>query len=501
MQRALDRLRAILAEVDDLQNAAGVLAWDQQTYMPPGGARARANQIDTLRRLAHERFTAPEVGSLLDGLAGSAAAADYVSMEASLVRVTRREYEKAVRIPPSLVVEISRAANEGYAAWVEARKHKDFALFRAPLERIARLQAAKADSLGYPTCRFDALLELREPGLTTAEINALFAELREALVPLVRKIGEKLDVIDDSVLHQPFDDAKQWDAGMEALKAIGFDLQRGRQDRSVHPFTTSFSPHDVRLTTRVAPDFFSAAFFASLHEGGHGLYEQGIPDELSRTPLGGGASGGVHESQSRLWENVVGRSRNFWEYFLPRLKQYFPAQLAAASVESFYRAVNRSEPSLIRVEADEVTYNLHIMLRCDLEQKMLDGDLQVKDLPGAWHDAMESYLGVRPKDDLEGVLQDIHWTFGGFATFPGYTLGNVISAQLYVAALGEHPDIPQRIREGEFAQLLEWTRRHVHRHGAKFTPRELVVKATGQELSAKPYLGYIQAKFDELYEL
>lgn len=501
LKEKLAELRAILAEVHDLYSASAVLEWDQQVHMPPGGAEARAEQLSTLHFLAHAKFTAPRVGELLAELEPAAANLEYESDDASLIRVTRREYDHQVKIPGDLVKALSKATSDGYVTWVRAREAKDFSAFRPALAEILNLTIQVTEALGYADCRYDALVDLHEPGLKTAKLDELFAELRETQVPLVQAVTDRLDRVDDRVLHQHYDEAKQLEFTLVGLQHNGFDLSRGRQDKSVHPFCTSFSSDDVRVTTRVWPNFFNAAFFSTLHEGGHGMYEQGIPKELRRTPLGGGASTGIHESQSRLWENIVGRSREYWVYMLPKLREFFPAQLEGQTVDSWYRAINRSQPSLIRVEADELTYNLHIMLRFELERALLDGQLAVKDLPEAWNSKMKSYLGIVPPDDKEGVLQDVHWSGGMIGYFPSYTLGNVISAQLWEAALKDHPEIPQEISQGKTSTLLEWMRRHIHVHGAKLTPSELLRQATGRDMTAGPYLRYLTAKFSELYGL
>lgn len=501
---AYTRLREHLGEIDDLQRAAAVLGWDRQTHMPPAGSATRSRQAATLSRIAHERFASQETGRLLDALEDWAAGLPYDSDEASLVRVTRRRYTLQASLSPRLVEALSIAGAQGFDAWLEARAARSFRPFRDAFARLLELRKQEADALAEvsgASCRYDALLQRFEPGMTVTRLDALFARLKEVLVPLVRRIAERQDLASDAVLRQPFDEARQWDLTLEALRAIGFDFNAGRQDRSVHPFTTVFGPGDTRLTTRIFPDHLGGGLFASLHEGGHGLYDQGIPARFARTPLYGGASGGVHESQSRLWENVVGRSREWWEFFLPKAQAAFPDQLRGVTVETMYRAVNRSTPSLIRVDADEVTYNLHIMVRYELERDLLDGALAVDDVPEAWNRKMESYLGITPPDDLEGVLQDIHWSRGGFAGFPGYTLGNVISVQLYERACQDRPDIPERIRQGDTAPLLEWMRANVHAHGAKFTPEELLQRATGRGLDPEPYLRYITRKFTELYAL
>ncbi|HEX6971461.1 MAG TPA: carboxypeptidase M32, partial [Limnochordia bacterium] len=402
MRASFDRLREILAQVDDLRRAAALLSWDQQTYMPPQGAEARAEQLATLERLAQAALTQPEVGDLLAALEPWAASLPADSFEASLIRVTRREYDKLVKVPARLVAELARATALATDVWARARKDADFGAFRPHLERVVALTIEKADCLGGAS-RYDALLDEYEPDMPSETVDQLFQALKERLVPLVQAISERLDRIDDSVLRRSYPLQGQWEFGVEVLKAMGFDMTRGRQDQSPHPFTTSFSPRDVRVTTLLRPDRLAFGLFATIHEGGHGLYEQGIPWEFHRTPLAGGASLGVHESQSRLWENVIGRSRAFWRHFFPILQRMMPEQLADTDAETFYRAVNRVEPSFIRVEADEVTYTLHIFVRYDLERMLVEGTLSVADLPDAWNERMQAYLGLVPPDDGAGV--------------------------------------------------------------------------------------------------
>lgn len=499
MNERFEQLLARCREVADLYNAAAVLGWDEQTYMPPGGARARADQQATLRRLAHAVITDPKTGELLDALAGDVKDLPADSDEAALVRLMRRHYDQAVKLPPDLVEALSRAESDGFKAWIEARRANDFSIFQPKLERLVELQRQKADALGWQERRYDALLDLFEPGMRTAEVEQTFATLRDELIPILQAIRERIDAVDDAVLrrHYPADD--QWSFTIDLLRAIGFDFDRGRQDRSEHPFTTSFSVDDVRVTTRILEDYLAQSIFSTIHEAGHAFYELGLPREHERTPLAQAASLGLHESQSRMWENVIGRSRGFWEYFLPRLAERFPSQLAGVGLEEFYRAVNRVEPSFIRTEADEVTYNLHIFLRFELEQAMLDGDLTVADLPGAWNEKMQAYLGVTPPDMLRGVLQDVHWSGDTFGYFPTYSLGTVLSVQFYEKALAEHPELPEEIRGGRFETLHRWLTDNIHRHGSRYEPVELIRRVTGTGLDAGPYLRYIREKYGDIY--
>jgi carboxypeptidase Taq len=385
--------------------------------------------------------------------------------------------------------------------WEKARRDADFAIFAPALEKNVDLNRQIADALGYSERPYDALLDRNEPGLTTDQLETIFAELKKAIVPLVADIARHADAVDDRVLYRGFDPAAQLKYALDLVAKLGYDLERGRQDISTHPFSTSFGPGDVRITTRVSRDFFNECLFGSIHESGHAMYNQGIGDDIDRTPLWGGASPGVHESQSRLWENLVGRSHPFWKHFFPSLRNAFPEQLRGVDDEAFFKAVNKSYPSLIRVEADEVTYNLHVLLRFELENEMLEGKLKVKDLPEAWNSRIQSYLGIKVPNDREGVLQDIHWSYVGFGVFPGYTLGNLIGAQLMEKIQKDIPDLDAQSEQGHFAPLLAWLRQNVHRHGRKFTPNELMERATGKTLSAGPWIAYVHKKFGALYGL
>ncbi len=500
MQQKLETLQAKLKEVKHLRDIESLLGWDQQVFMPPGGAEARAEQMATLSRITHEMFVADEIGALLEDLAQ--AQFPYDSDEASLVRVVRRDYDKARQLPPSLVAELSRTFALAQQIWAVAKHEQDFSRFQSILSKIVDLNIQVAETLGYEECLYDALLDQFEPGMKTAEVNRVFETLKAELVPLVQAITEQGAPVDDSVLKPEFDEAAQWDFGLLPLQAIGFDFERGRQDKSLHPFTISFSINDVRITTRVFKHQFPSALFSTLHEGGHALYEQNSDPSLEGTLLAGGASMGVHESQSRLWENVLGRSREFWEFYYPRLQEFFPAQLGSVPLDAFYRAINKVKPSFIRVEADEVTYNLHIFLRFELEQDLLERRLQVADLPDAWNDKMQSYLGLTPPHAGLGVLQDIHWSGGSMGYFPTYTLGNVMSLQFYRQTLQDMPDLPQQFSRGEFGNLLAWFKDKIHRHGRKYTANELLRRVTGATgLDAQPYLEYIKRKYSAIYGL
>lgn len=497
----LNELKKRLAEISDINQAAAVLAWDQQTYMPPGGAAARAQQLATLSHIAHEKFIDDALGHLLDELHGYAGSLPYDSDDASLIRVTKRDYDKARKVPPSLVSEIAHATAQAFDAWRKARAESTFSDFAPYLQRNLDLKKHYAQCLGYTDRIYDPLLDDYEPGMKTAQIEAIFAHVRKEIVPLVHAISSRLNVVDNSFLQQTFDEQRQWDIGIEVARLIGYDFGRGRQDRSPHPFTTSFSVNDVRITTRFMDNYFPAGFFATMHEAGHALYNQGIRHELERTPLADGASLGTHESQSRMWENLVGRSRSFWKFFMPHVKAVFPEQLKNTDAEKMYRAVNRVKPSLIRVEADEVTYNLHIMLRFELENTLLEGRIAVNDLPEVWNSKMQEYLGIRPPDDAQGVLQDVHWAHGSFGYFPTYSLGNFFAAQLFDQIRKDIPDFDRYFEKGEFHILLDWLRTHLHTHGRKFTLDELANKITGESLQTHSFTAYLKNKYGEIYNL
>ncbi len=495
----LDLLKKKLAEIQHLEHAAALLDWDQMVNMPSGGAEARAQQLATLEKLAHELFVSDEVGHLLSDLNVDDYRDD--SLEACLIQVVREDWEKERKLPSTLVEEFARTTSQAQEAWAKARENNDFTSFQPWLEKILELNQRKADYLGWDEHIYDALLDLYEPRMKSNRVSEIFTELREGLVPLVQQIATRKDMIDKSFLERSYDVSRQWDFGMQALSAIGFDLNRGRQDKSTHPFTTNFSRNDVRVTTRLFPDNMTSAFFSTMHEGGHGLYEQNVGDELENTPLGTGTSLGIHESQSRLWENLIGRSEAFWNHYYPKLQELFPDELRAVSQEQYYRAINLVEPSLIRVEADEVTYNLHIFLRFDLERELLTGQLAVKDLPMAWNDRMEQYLGIRPENDADGVMQDVHWSAGLMGYFPTYALGNLLSVQFYRQAQQALPDLEEQISRGDFKPLREWLIENIYRHGRKFYPRELVQRVTGEDISAKPFLEYARDKFGKVYQL
>jgi carboxypeptidase Taq len=494
---AFDELRRRLGEIWDLRLTTWLLEWDQEVMMPRGGAAIRSEQLATLERITHERSISAELGRLLDELHPVEERLDPDSFEASLIRVARRDWEKARHVPTELQGELARAAVEGFETWLVAREESSFARFRPALERNLELRRRYVECFDGYDDPYDILLDDFEPGLPTAEAEAVLQRLREALVPLVAEIAAA-EPVEDGFLSGPFPIAGQKRFERELLGALGFEEASWRLDEIVHPAAYSFGTADIRITTRYSETSLET-LFSGLHEFGHGLYERQIDPALNRTPLATGVSLGLHESQSRLWENLVGRGLPFWRRFHPRLAELFPEALGAVELDAFHRAVNRVAPSLIRVDADEVTYNLHIVLRFELERQLLAGTLSLDDLPEAWNAGMRAYLGVDVPDDAHGVLQDVHWSGGGIGYFPTYSLGNVISVQLWERLRQDHPDIDDQIEAGEFAPLRDWLREHVHRFGRMFTPRETLERAVGTGIDPEPYLAYLRGKVAALY--
>jgi carboxypeptidase Taq len=500
-EQKLAELKRRLLEISDLHSASAVLSWDEATYMPPGGAGARGRQSATLRRLAHEKFVDPALGRLLDELESHAESLPPDADDASLIRLVRRDFEKAIKVPADYVTRASELGSASYNAWTRARPANDFAAMVPFLEQILELRREYANFFAPYDHIADPLIDDLDEGMTTATIRALFAQLRDQLVPMVRAIADQ-PLTDDRCLRASFAEPAQIDFSLGVAKCFGYDLHRGRLDKTHHPFCTTFALDDVRITTRVRDNDLGDALFSTLHETGHALYELGVDPAFEGTPLGRGTSAGVHESQSRLWENVVARSHGFWSHFYPALQRTFPDQLGHVPLDSFYRAINKVERSLIRTDSDEVTYNLHIMLRFELELAMLEGRLRIKDLPEAWRAGMQANLGVTPPDDRDGCLQDVHWYNGSLGgEFQAYTIGNILSAQFFEAAVQAHPEIPDEIGRGEFGTLHAWLRQHIYRHGRKLKPNDLVERATGAPMSMGPYLDYLRGKYGKLYRL
>ena len=500
MEEKLAKLKSLLAEIADLGATSALLNWDQLVNMPAGAAEDRGEQIATIEQILHAKSTSDEIGSLLEDLTLAAKQMDPDSDDARLIKVAKHNYDKATKVSAEFVSEFARVSTVAQSVWEKSRAESDFSIFQPYLEQLIGLRQQYADFFKPWDHVYDPLLDDYEPGMKTADVQAIFNALRPKQVELIKAISEKPQV-EKSFLFLEYPERTQWDFGEEVISKFGYDWNHGRQDKSVHPFTTGFGLNDVRITTRFNTKFLPTAMFGTMHECGHALYELGIAKKYNRTPLGAGASMAVHESQSRLWENLVGRSRAFWKHFYPRLQELFPSQLGNVDAEMFYKAVNAVEPSLIRVEADEATYNLHIMLRLEMEIALMEGSLKAKDAPEAWNAKFKDYLGVVPLDNAQGILQDVHWSFGGFGYFPTYALGNLVSAQLWERMEQDIPDVEAQVEKANFAVILNWLRENVHIYGAKYEPQELVQKITGSKITPEPYMRYLDKKFKDIYSL
>jgi carboxypeptidase Taq len=499
MADAVEQLRERMAQVSDLGNATHLLEWDQHTMMPAHGADARAEMLATLQRISHEQFVSDETGRLIDQAHGALNGAAPDSDDAALVRVTRRRWEKARRVPTELAADQARASSLAQEAWVKARAHSDFSAFAPYLQRNLELKRRYVECFDGFDCAYDVLLDDYEPGMKTAEVARLFSELKSELVPLIATLADLDDRIDAGWLHDRVASEAQRQVVTEVVARMGFDPEAWRLDTAVHPFATSLGSQDVRITTRWDETYFPMALFGAMHECGHGLYEAGIATALQRTPLGHGESLGLHESQSRLWENMVGRGRPFSDVLAPLISERFGGPFAGLQAERLYRAVNRVRPSLIRVEADEATYGLHIILRFELEQELIDGKLTVSELPEAWNARFKAYLGLDVPDDAQGVLQDIHWSMGSLGYFPTYALGNLIAGQLWERARLDMPGLDDELRAGELQGLRGWLRENVHRHGAKFLMPELLQRVVGGPIAVPPFVRYLKDKLGQVY--
>lgn len=482
--------------IADLRYASAVLQWDQETYLPPKGAPIRGQQIATLSEIAHRFFTDDKLGARLQELLAS----NQLSPdEKRNVELTWQDYSKQKKFPSSFVRELAEAVNKSFHSWIEARKVNDFKLFAPDLSKLIELKKKEADMLGYEQHPYDALLDDHDKGATVQLLDKVFNAVKQPLKDLLDKIGLQPPA-DDNFLQQHFDKDKQWQFGLQVLKEMGYDMEAGRQDISEHPFTVNFNSQDVRITTRVDENDLSNMVWSCIHELGHALYEQGLPVEQYGLPLGEPASYTIHESQSRLWENHVGRSRAFCERWLPVLQQYFPEQLGKISVEAFYKGINKVQRSLIRTEADELTYHFHIMIRYELEKRVLEGSLAVKDIPVFWNDHYRQYLGVEILSDKQGCLQDVHWSHGSLGYFPTYSLGSFYSAQFYAFASKAIPGLNEQIRKGNTAPLLQWLRTQVHNKGRRFTSEELCKEICGETLNIEYFISYLLDKYRDIYK-
>lgn len=483
--------KTILQKIADLKYASAVLQWDQETYLPKNGNDARGRQIATLNEVAHEQFTNESLGNLLRELA---AVNDLSIKEQRNVQLSLDDYTKSKKMPSAFVRKMSEAVNISFHSWIQARKENSFAIFEKPLQQIIDLKKQEVDLLGYEKHPYDALMNDYDKGLTTTIVDKLFADLRPQLSSLLEKITTKPS-IDNSFLHQHFDKNAQWDTGIEILKRIHFNFDAGRQDVSEHPFTTNFSSQDVRVTTRVDENDFSNMLWSCIHEGGHALYEQGLPDDEYGLPLGEYCSLSIHESQSRLWENCIGRGLPFWKCNYKLIQDNFPQQFRSISVEQFYQGLNKVQPSLIRTEADELTYHFHVMIRYEIEKLLIEGSISAKDIPAYWNEHYRKYLGINVPDDRRGCLQDVHWSHGSFGYFATYSIGSLYAAQFFATIKKAVPLIETQIVEGNTIKVWEWLQKNIYAYGRFFTSEELCMVATGQFLSSKYFMGYLNEKF------
>jgi carboxypeptidase Taq len=498
MSTALSELKERLAEIADLGHAGAVLHWDQNVMMPARGSSQRGDALGTLARIEHERFIAADTGRLIEAAATEVEAMPPDSDEARLVSKTQRDYDKARRVPSALAAELAKAASSGYEAWVAARAADDFNMFAPALQRNLDLTREYVECFDGYAAPYDVILDDYEPGGTSAHVRALFDELKAELVPLIAQLRER--EVDLSPLHVAYPIAGQRQLADEVLRRMGFADDGWRFDDTVHPFATSFGRDDVRITTRFENDYFPTGLFGAMHECGHGLYEQGVAEALQRTPLSHPPSLALHESQSRMWENFVGRGREFNEFLHPRLVELSGGTLVGVPAEALFKAVNAVKPSLIRIEADETTYSMHIVLRFELEQELLEGKLTLAELPEAWNSRMRDYLGVEVPSDADGVMQDVHWSAGLIGYFPTYALGNLIAGQLWEKIRQDLPDLDSQISTGDLSGLREWLREHVHRHGGKFSSRELLERVVGEPIAVGPFVRHLKAKLGGVYE-
>ena len=511
-QRALETVKKIDKEVTLLGHIGATVSWDQETYMPEGAVEGKSQQASLLSKLGHQRMTSSELAQALSDLGADDTLVQEIRLEKgashlpqdisisekALIRSVYRHHSRAVKVPEKLVTELSELGARAQNAWVKARKANDFPMFQPYLEKLVDLKRQEVQAVGYEDHPYDALLDEFEPGMKTSEVTQVFQGLRDDLVPLVKRIADSPQVKDD-FLERTYPISGQESFGYKVLDALGYDMKRGRMDISAHPFTTSLGSDDVRITTRYAENYFKTGIFSIIHEAGHGLYELGFSPDIKDTGLATGTSLGIHESQSRTWENMIGRSLPFWNHFLPVLKQEFPGLLDDVDTKAFFRGINKVEPSYIRVEADEVTYSLHIMLRFFLETKLITGEIQVKDLPELWRQESRDLLGIVPETDSLGVLQDVHWSFGLFGYFPTYSLGNIIGAQFYQVMEKDLGSIDALVEAGNFGPILGWLRTNIHHHGSVKNAGELLQDITGGGLDAKPFVAYLKGKYSGVY--
>ncbi len=500
-ERLLKELYDNMRELAIIRSCQALLDWDERTYMPRNGSEHRGNQSAFLSGIAHEKFVSPKNGEILDNLISSGLDPQADNPDSANIREIKRVYDKAVKIPKSLVEELSRTITMSQGVWQEARAKSDFPMFRPWMEKVVHLKQQEAQAVGFKDAAYDAMLDDFEPGSSTPVIAKVFAGLRNELVDLLSRIRSSGRGPDTTIITRNYPVDAQEQFGIAAASAIGFDFSSGRLDVTAHPFCTGIGPFDTRITTRYNPNHFPQAFFGVLHEAGHGLYEQGLPKETYGLPCGEAASLGIHESQSRMWENMVARSHSFWKYFYPRAQKAFPGALGNVTLDQFHFAVNDVRSSLIRIEADEATYNLHILLRFEIESAFFNGDLKVADVPGVWNEKFQKFFGITPKNDGEGCLQDVHWSAGLIGYFPTYTLGNLYAAQFFQKAQSDLGDLDGQFARGEFAPLLGWLRDKIHSQGQRYRAEQLIERVTGKPLLHQPLIDYLKGKYSRLYRL
>ncbi len=485
-----------LAKVADLTNIGSVLSWDQQVYMPKNGAQFRGQQIATVSTLSHEFFTDPKLGGWLKELSSDSSLS---AEEAANVKLSRKDFERKAKYPAEFVEEMSLVTSEAFGAWHEARAKNDFSIYKPHLEKIIQLKRREAELVGYVNHPYEALLEDYEPGLTVKKIDEVFAQIESELFPFIKQVLAKPRP-DTSFLEKNYPKSKQWAFASVMVKQMGYDFESGRADDAPHPFCTTFGPGDVRITIRHDENFFNMMFFAAIHEAGHALYELGLPmKEQYGLPLGNPVSLAFHESQSRFWENSIARSLPYWKGNLPRLQKEFPENLKAVTPEAFFKAVNTVEPSFIRVEADELTYHAHIYVRYLIEKALITGEIQVSDVPKYWNDRYEEFLGIRPKTDSEGCLQDVHWAYGAFGYFPTYSFGSFYASQFRAQMKKEMPNFDSLIETGDLKPILNWLREKIHDHGRRYNSGELLIRITGEDLNVKYFMDYAREKYGKIY--
>lgn len=489
MTNTIEKLKQLSAEIFDLRSIMQLLAWDQEVHMPRGAAPDRAYQLSTLSTIIHQKETAKELGELLH----QAEQESVLSVEdRALVRVMKRSYEQSTKLPEAFVAEFTKLTSQSVQAWAEARQKSDFAIFAPLLAKVVEMTKQQTEYLGYEKHRYDALLDLYEEGLTSDDVEKMFVRLKEPLIGILQKAKEKWNA--DFDFHTPFDEREQMNFSRRVLEKIGYDFNRGREDKSPHPFTEAMGHNDRRVTNRYKPNYIDF-IFSALHEGGHGLYEQGISEKIARSALDTGVSLGIHESQSKFWECMIGSRYEFWENFYPELQAAFPVQMKDISLDDFYLRIHKVEPSFIRVEADEVTYNLHILIRFEIEKALMEDSITIAELPEAWNAKYKEYLGIEVPNDALGVLQDIHWSHGSIGYFPTYTLGNLGAAQIWHAYTDSDPDWKTTLRSGNSKKILTWLTEHMYQYGSIYQPKELMKKVTGEELNATYWLGYVREKY------